>query len=734
MMMAPKKSKTLSKKGKITSVGGAEPNRVENALRESEEKFRTIFNNASDAFFFIDSEGRIIDVNRGACELTGYDYDELVKMKPHDFSGPDSVPLIPENIREVQEKGSILFETQITPKTGEQVPVEISARLIEYRGKKAFLAIVRNTTERKKAETARLLHEKAMASSPSGIVITDLKGKITYSNDAFLDIIGQKAEGELLGGNALDLIGYEDVGPQIFEEIIENGHYSGEYSRYRSDGNLIDVHITATLINDETGIPSHLMATITDITKVKEAEAEYRSLFESVPVGLYRTTPDGTILDVNPTLVNMLGYPDKDSLLTKNSSTFYVDPNARSEFTCGVIQEGIIRGFETQFQRLDGRIIWVLLNSRSIRNSKGKVIYYEGTIEDITDRKHALEALAASEERYRLFFEKLTDVILYIDSSLNIVDVSPSVEKHLGYHPDEIKDKFFPGLNLMESESLPQALENAKRLFEGKHVPPAEYAFIAKDGSRKWGEVSSTPITRDGQVVALFTLVRDIHDRKLAEMELKNTNRDLELYASLLRHDLGNDLQVIFSTTEIAQMVTPEDSELYEFLMATRASAERMTRLLDVFSRPEKEAEKEIVAIIERVADQANAAQKQLKINVKVPQKFRRIRVTGGRLLPMVFDNIFRNAAQHAGAKPIVDVSITRENNHVTVDIVDNGPGIPKKLLPKLFERGAATTESGLGLNLSKRVLEAYGGSIELLESPPTKGAAFRIVLPLEET
>ena len=733
-MMAPKKSKTCSTKGKITNVSSGEPNRVENALRESEEKFRTIFNNASDAFFFIDSEGRIIDVNQGACDLTGYDYDELIQMRPHDFGGPNSVPLIPENIREVQEKGSILFETQITPKTGELVPVEISARLIEYRGKKAFLAIVRNTTERIKAETARLLHEKAMASSPSGIVITDLKGKITYSNDAFLEIVGQKEDKELLGGNALDLIGYEDVGPQIFEEIIKKGHYSGEYSRYRSDGRLIDVHIMASLITDETGTPSHLMATITDITKVKEAEAEYRSLFESVPVGLYRTTPDGTILDVNPTLVNMLGYPDKESLLTKKSSSFYVDPNARTEFTRGVIQEGIIRGFETQFQRLDGRIIWVLLNSRLIRNSKGNVIYYEGTIEEITDRKHALEALAASEERYRLFFEKLSDVILYIDSSLNIVDVSPSVEKHLGYLPDELKGKFFPGLNLMEPESLPQALENSKRLFEGKPVPPAEYAFISKDGSRKWSEISSTPIKRDGQVIALFTLVRDIHDRKLAEIELKNTNRDLELYTSLLRHDLGNDLQVIFSTTEIAQMVTPEDSELYEFLMATKASAERMTRLLDVFGRPEKEAEKEIVALIERVASQASTAHKQLKIKVKVPQKIRRIRVTGGRLLPMVFDNIFRNAAQHAGAKPVVDISITHENNHVTVDIVDNGPGIPKKLLPKLFERGAATTESGLGLNLSKRVLEAYGGSIELLESPPKKGAAFRIVLPLEET
>jgi PAS domain S-box-containing protein len=312
--------------------------------------------------------------------------------------------------------------------------------------------------------------------------------------------------------------------------------------------------------------------------------------------------------------------------------------------------------------------------------------------------------------------------------------VSPSIEKHLGYHPDDLKGKFYPELNLIGPENLDQAIENSKRLFAGETVPATEYAFIAKDGSRRWGEVSSTPIKRDGKVIALFTLVRDIHDRKLAEIELKNINRDLELYASLLRHDLGNDLQVIFSTTEIAQMVTPEDSELYDFLLATKASAERMTRLLDVFGRPEKEAEKEIVALIERVADQASTAHKQLKIKLKATQKIRGIRVTGGRLLPMVFDNIFRNAAQHAGEKPVVTVSITQDNDLVKIDIVDNGPGIPKKLLPKLFERGAATTDSGLGLNLCKRVLEAYGGSIELIKSLPNKGAAFRIFLPLEES
>ncbi len=577
-------------------------------------------------------------------------------------------------------------------------------------------------------------YEKVIASSPSGIVVTDLKGNVTYVNQAFIDLIGYTDKGNVVGQSAMNIVFHEGLAPQILTELQEKGYYSGEYSRFRTDGTLIDVQILASLITDEKGNPSHLMATITDISKIKEAEVEYRSLFESVPVGVFRTKPGvGEILDVNPALVNMLGYPDKDSLIKKNASSFYVDPDARHEWERLITQAGVVRGFEAQFRRLDGRIIWVRLNSRAVRNSKGVVIYYEGTIEDITDRKHAQEALADSEERYRLFFENITDVIIQIDSELNIVDVSPSIEKHLGYHPDELKGKSYPKLNLIAPEYLPRAIENSKRLFSGEVVPPHEYPFIAKDGSRIWGEVSSTMVMREGKVVALYSLVRNIHDRKLAEMELQNTNRDLELYASLLRHDLGNDLQVIFSTAEVAKMITPPESELAEFNEATGAAAERMVRLLDVFGRPDKEAEREIVALLERVAKQAMKTHKELTISIKAPAKTRNLRVIGGRLLPMVFDNIFRNAVQHAGPRPKVNVTVAQDQNRVNIKIIDNGSGVPKTLRARLFERGTSTTGSGLGLNLCKRVLEAYGGSIQLVKSPPNKGAAFRIELQIEE-
>jgi PAS domain S-box-containing protein len=708
---------------------------IQEDLRESEEKFRTLFDNANEAMYILDLQGNMIEANRAASAITGYSRKELLNLTATDIELPEEAIKIPERSKELQKMGSLIFETIIRPKKGEPIAVEISVSTIEYGRKPAMLAVMRDITASQEAETSLRLLEKAVISSPLGIVITDLKGQIIYANQGYLDILGEPKTTDLTGTDAMKADFGRKIGPQIMEQLQTQGFYSGEYSRYRSDGRLIDVHILATLISDDNGVPTNLMATITDISKLKEAEAEYRHLFESVPVGLFRTKPGvGEILDANPALVNMLGFPDKESLIKKQASSFYVDPNARRQWERKVSQDSVVRGFEAQFQRLDGRRVWVRLSSRAVRNSRGKVIYYEGTIEDITDRKHAQEALAESEEKYRLFFENLTDVLLHFDTNMKIIDVSPSIETHLGYHPDELKGKFYPSLGLIPEELLPQALENTKRLFAGKQVGTFEYPFVAKDGSRVWGEVSSKQVYRDGEVVALYSLVRDIHDRKLAEIDLRNTNRDLELYASLLRHDLGNDLQVIFSTTEVVQMMISEDSELNEFIEATRAAADRMTRLLDIFGRPDKEAEKEIVKLIQRVAKQAMRTHKQLTIKVSSPQKLKGVRVAGGRLLPMVFVNLFRNSAQHAGTKPKVTVKIAQKRNLVQIDVTDNGPGIPKKLQAKLFERGTTSNGGGLGLNLSKRVLEAYGGSIELISKPAKAGAGFRIFIPIEQT
>ena len=120
---------------------------------------------------------------------------------------------------------------------------------------------------------------------------------------------------------------------------------------------------------------------------LKQSEEHYRSLFDGVPVGLYRTTPDGKILDSNPTLVEMLGYPDLETFLGRNAQDLYVNPKDRDQFKIQIETQKSSHAFEIQMRQYNGTIIWVENYSRTVRDAEGGILYYEGSLIDVTKRK-----------------------------------------------------------------------------------------------------------------------------------------------------------------------------------------------------------------------------------------------------------------------------------------------------------------------------------------------------------
>jgi PAS domain S-box-containing protein len=126
---------------------------------------------------------------------------------------------------------------------------------------------------------------------------------------------------------------------------------------------------------------------------LRESEERYRSLFERVPVGLYRTTPDEYILDANPAQIQILGYPDRESMLKASTSDFYVNAEDRRQWQTQIERDGVVRDFEVQMRRADGKLIWVRDQSRAIHDADGRVLYYEGSLEDITERKQTKHKL-----------------------------------------------------------------------------------------------------------------------------------------------------------------------------------------------------------------------------------------------------------------------------------------------------------------------------------------------------
>ena len=167
---------------------------------------------------------------------------------------------------------------------------------------------------------------------------------------------------------------------------------------------------------------------------LQESEERYRTLFEQAPTGIYRSTPDGRILAANPALVRMLGYDSFEELaaidLTREG---YANPEGRQAFRERVDTESVVAGFESEWRTRDGRTVFVRENARAIRDDSGAVVFYEGTVEDVSERRRSDEALKASEERYRSFFEEdlTADYITTLDGRL--VDCNPAYVKLFGF-------------------------------------------------------------------------------------------------------------------------------------------------------------------------------------------------------------------------------------------------------------------------------------------------------------
>jgi signal transduction histidine kinase len=234
-------------------------------------------------------------------------------------------------------------------------------------------------------------------------------------------------------------------------------------------------------------------------------------------------------------------------------------------------------------------------------------------------------------------------------------------------------------------------------------------------------------------LVASYTLEQYVRQVEQRTSELDRKQWELEVYTQLLRHDLRNDLQAILSSIELADMFVGVNTEkVKENLAQSLSLSNRMVQLLHTFSMPPDQPGTNLVKHIEEVARESQKTHRNLKIEISSTGEVSKVKFTASRLLPMVWQNIFRNSAQYAGEKPEVKVDIALEENVFVISISDNGPGIPEDRREFLFRRGtdSESEEGGIGLYLCKFVLEAHGGSIDLVDDQNSEGTRYIIRIP----
>ncbi len=235
-----------------------------------------------------------------------------------------------------------------------------------------------------------------------------------------------------------------------------------------------------------------------------------------------------------------------------------------------------------------------------------------------------------------------------------------------------------------------------------------------------------------GNVVGHILVVSDITARRMAEDEREQQRRVIGLYASLLSHDIGNDLQAVLGYLEGTSMLLKDDVVTAEkMLKSAEAAGQRMANLVRTFRAESAPAHILVIEMLKQVARVAETVSMGMTVHVEAAPSTTSLKSPGGTLLPIAFENLLRNAGQHAGRTPTVTIRTERENDKLVVTVSDDGPGIPVEMRRFLFNRSDPKKETGLGLYLTKQIITACGGTIEL--DPDGPGAAFRIVLPIIE-
>jgi PAS domain S-box-containing protein len=325
------------------------------------------------------------------------------------------------------------------------------------------------------------------------VVGMNTQGQILLFNKRCEEVTGY-SEKEVLGKTIFPLLIPEDERAEFMERFqrLVNGKlptHSPQIHWITKTGEKRLMQWSNTFVTDDQGNVEEIFGIGIDITEwkktqqaLKDSETQHRYLFDSVPVGIFRTTPDGQILDVNPALVAMLGYDDKEELLKRKAYEFYVDATARKRWEALVKQQEVVRGFEVQFQRSDGQTIWIELNARAIRNEQGQVYCYEGTLEDITKRKEAEIALVAAHHRSEFLLDLMAHDLNNINQgimlSLELIEADEQLPAHLRERVGDTLAQVERSADLIANVKRFQSLEIEPQLLGSRDLAPPFHAAV----------------------------------------------------------------------------------------------------------------------------------------------------------------------------------------------------------------------------------------------------------------
>ena len=716
-----------------------ERKKAEEALKESEERYRGLFENAKDVTLTCDLKGNVTSINKAAVEY-GFKKDEIIGKTILKFVPKKYWPRLLKQLVQAAQGEAIEGEIEINTPKGKKTA--------EYRGDPIIISnkaagvqvSLKDITERERAEEALKSSERKYRefadSLPEIAFEVDEKGNATFFNRRAFEILGYSQE-DFRSMNILQFLIPEDrvkVKENIQKVLKGEKSRGNEYTLLRKDGSTFPALAFSNRIISEDG-KAGLRGVIIDISeqksieeKLRESEEKFRNLAEQSPNMIF-INQKGRVVYANKEAEDVMGYKKEEfyspdfnflDLIAQESKEL-----VKSAFSKHAKGEDV-PPCEYRLITKEGRTTDAIINSRLIKYDGKPAIL--GVLTDITRRKKAERMTLESQQNFKALFMDNPEAAVCLGPDFHILDINPCFEKLFEYNLAEIKGKH------INEVVVPSGKMEEAEILDRKAIEGYVYHDTVrrrKDGSLVPVAISAAPIIVDGRPAGYVGMYKDISELKNAERKLEMMNEKLRVVGGLTRHDVRNKLTAITGNTYLARKELAGNSKILKYLKEMETAVQQTVRIFDFAKAYEMLGAEELVYVdVEKTVDEAVSLFSDLK-GVEVANDCHGLSVLADSLLGHLFYNLIDNSLKY-GQKTTRIRAHYEETSQDELRLVyeDDGVGILAAEKPKLFKEGYSTGGStGYGLYLIKKMMETYGWTIQETGTPG-KGAQFTITIP----
>jgi len=748
----------------------AERRETEEALGRERDLLRTVIDTSPDPIYVKDTKSRFLVGNAAVARLMGAKTpDELIGKTDFDFYPEELARFYHEAERALFESGQPIIgrEEPVVDPAGNRTWVSTSKVLLRDSGGKiiGLVGSGRDITEQKRAEEAlrnsEALYHSLVESLPLNVFRKDSEGRFTFGNKLFCETLGRPLR-EFIGKTDFDFYPRElaEKYRQDDRTVMETGKVFEDIEEHQKpDGERIYVQVLKSPVRNFSGEVIGTQGIFWDVTDRKKAEealrnsqALYHSLVESLPLNIFRKDSGGGFTFGNKLFCETLGKPPEE-FIGKTDFDFYPKELAEKyrRDDKKVMETGEVFEDVEEHQKPGGEKIYVQVVKTPVQNFSGEIIGTQGIFWDVTDRKRAEEALVY--ERYLLesLMDNLPDSIYFKDARSRFTRINRALAQRFGLSdPQGALGKtdfdFFT-----EDHARPAFEDEQEIVRSGEPLVAKEEKETWPNGRVTWVSTTKLPLRdREGRIVGTFGVSRDITDRKRAEEELSKTaaelarsNAELEQFAYVASHDLQEPLRMMASYTQLlakrySRKLSQEADEFIAYIVDGATRMQNLIGALLAYSRVGTRGKS-------FEPTDCNVALERALANLQLAIEESGAAVTKDPLptvnadplqLCQLFQNLVSNAIKFRGTdRPRIHVSAERNMNEWKFSVRDNGIGIEPGYIGRIFvvfQRLHSRGEypgTGIGLAICKKIAERHGGRI-WVESKPGEGSTFYFTIP----